>query len=101
VYRGAPWRKENKALCQWVALPEGPVDLAAICEVQIGVCPQSGKSIYGITGMASARQMPIWALPDNTHLHHVDGNPLNAAPCNIVAMFSQEHHALHSRKRKD
>lgn len=42
----------------------------------------------------------VIALPGNAHLHHVDGNPLNAAPRNVVATFSQEHHALHSRKHK-
>ena len=67
------WIKANKALCQWVALPEGPVDLAAICEVQIGVCLQSGRI-------------------NLRHYGHGVGT--------TDAMFSQEHHALHSRKRR-
>ena len=158
------WAKENKERCHWVALPEGRVDLAAICEVQIGVCMQSGKINLGHMGrradaaidavrigpvvrgnvlMQQANYLALKpsalahlvsqevklevrngypalafpcgqlvflhkrnylishgliSLPRNTHLHHVDGNPLNAAPRNIVAMLSQEHNALHSFK---
>ena len=158
------WIKENKERCHWVAMPEGRVDLAAICEVQIGVCLQSGKVNLGHAGrradaaidavrigavvrgnvlMPTANYLALKpkamahlasqevklevvngypalvfpcgqlvflhkrnylishgliALPANTHLHHIDGNPLNAAPRNIVAMLSQEHNALHSFK---
>lgn len=37
------WVKENKERCHWVSIPAGKVDLQAICEVQNGVCLQSGK----------------------------------------------------------
>ena len=158
------WVQENKALCHWVSVPAGKVDLRAICEVQIGVCLQSGKinlrhlghgigtmdahmrsgqfaggnglmqqsNYLALNPAAMAHLLSekvmldvvngypaivfpngqcvflhtrnymvahgVIALPGNTHLHHIDGNPLNAAPRNIVAMFSQEHQALHSFK---
>lgn len=41
----------------------------------------------------------VIALPRNTQLHHVDGEPLNASAINTVAMLMQEHHALHSHER--
>jgi len=158
------WVKANKALCHWVSIPAGKVDLGAICEVQNGVCLQSGKINLRHIGHGIGTMDAHWrswhvaggnylmqtanylalnpkamahllsekvtlelvngypaivfsngqrvflhtrnymvahgviSLPGNTHLHHIDGNPLNAAPRNIVATFSQEHHALHSRK---
>ena len=40
------------------------------------------------------------ARPAGTHLHHIDGNPLNAAPRNLCLLTRQEHQALHVSKRR-
>ena len=37
---------------------------------------------------------------EHTHIHHIDGDPCNCRPRNLVLLTEREHWALHSDKRR-
>ena len=45
----------------------------------------------------------LWAKPydgERTHIHHIDGDPCNCRPRNLVLLTEREHWALHSHERR-
>jgi len=45
----------------------------------------------------------LWAKPydgERTNIHHIDGDPCNCRPRNLVLLTEREHWALHSDKRR-
>lgn len=38
-------------------------------------------------------------IPDGAHIHHLDGNPFNNDPANLIAVSPEVHRVLHRRLR--